>query len=255
MERVPDYWGKDLAVNRGRCNFDVLRYDYYRDVTVALEAFKAGAYDFRVEASAKDWATAYDIPAVKDGRIVKESIPNERPAGMQGFAFNMRRPLFQDRRVRQALGYAFDFEWSNQTLFYGQYTRTESYFDNSELAANGVPGPDELAMLEPFRGKVPDEVFTNEFEAADDRRLGQHARQPAPGRRAAEGRPAGRRRTAKLVNGRRAASASRSCSTRRSSSASRCRSRRTSSASASRPTCAPWTRRSTGAAPTTSTST
>jgi microcin C transport system substrate-binding protein len=162
--RVPDYWGRDLPVNRGRDNFDVLRFDYYRDMTVSLEALKAGAYDIRLEQSSKDWATAYDVPAVRDGLLKKEEIANDRPAGMQGFAFNLRRPLFQDRRVRQALGYAFDFEWSNRTLFYGQYTRTRSYFANSELAATGIPGGAELAVLEPFRGKVPEEVFAAEFQ-------------------------------------------------------------------------------------------
>jgi microcin C transport system substrate-binding protein len=162
-ERVPDYWGKDLPVSRGRDNFDLEHYDYYRDATVALEAFKGGNFDFRSEASAKDWATAYDVPEVRDGRIVKETIPHHRPAGMQGFAMNLRRPLFQDRRVREALGLAFDFEWSNQALFYGQYTRTRSYFDNSELASRGLPDAAELAVLEPLRGKLPDEVFTKEF--------------------------------------------------------------------------------------------
>ena len=162
-ERVPDYWGRDLPVNRGRNNFDVQHYDYYRDATVALEAFKGGNFDLHLESSAKDWATAYDVPEVRDGRIVKESIPNQRPAGMQAFAMNLRRPLFQDRRVREALGLAFDFEWSNQALFYGQYTRTRSYFDNSELAARGLPDAAELGVLEPLRGKLPEEVFTREF--------------------------------------------------------------------------------------------
>jgi microcin C transport system substrate-binding protein len=162
--RVDDYWGKDLPVNRGRNNVDTIRYDYYRDMTVALEALKANAYDLRIEASSKEWATAFDVPAVRDGLLKKEEIKNDRPAGMQGFAFNLRRPLFQDRRVRQALGYGLDFEWSNRTLFYGQYTRARSYFDNSELAANGVPQGLELQALEPFRGKVPDEVFTTEYQ-------------------------------------------------------------------------------------------
>ncbi|RIL05939.1 MAG: hypothetical protein DCC71_08680 [Proteobacteria bacterium] len=164
LVRVPDYWGRDLPVNRGRHNYDVQRFEYYRDVTVSLEAFKGGAYDFRLEASAKDWATAYEIPEVKDGRIVKEAVPHQRPAGMQCFVMNVRRPLFQDRRVREALGLAFDFEWSNKTLFFGQYTRTESFFENSELASSGLPGPEELAILEKYRGKIPDEVFTQEFE-------------------------------------------------------------------------------------------
>jgi microcin C transport system substrate-binding protein len=162
--RVPDYWGKDLAVNRGRDNFDVQRYEYYRDATVALEAFKGGQYDFRLESSAKDWATGYETPDVRAGRIVKEEVPFGLPAGMQGFAMNLRRPLFQDPRAREALSWAFDFEWSNQALFYGQYTRTRSYFENSELAARGLPGPDELALLEPFRGKVPEAVFTTAYE-------------------------------------------------------------------------------------------
>ena len=162
--RVPDYWGKDLAVNRGRNNVDVLRLDYYRDMTVALEALKSGAYDLRAEMSSKDWATAYDVPAVRDGLLIKQQFRNDRPAGMQGYAFNLRRPLFQDPRVREALGYGFDFEWANRTLFYGQYTRSRSYFDNSELAANGVPQGAELQVLEPFRGKVPERVFTTEYQ-------------------------------------------------------------------------------------------
>jgi microcin C transport system substrate-binding protein len=162
-ERVPDYWGRDLPVNRGRHNFDVQRSDYYRDATVSLEAFKGGQFDFRFEASAKDWATAYDIPAVREGRLLKREVPHGRPAGMQGFAMNLRRPLFQDRRVREALSWAFDFEWANKNLFYGQYSRTRSYFQNSELAATGLPEPDELALLEPHRGKVPEEVFTGAY--------------------------------------------------------------------------------------------
>jgi microcin C transport system substrate-binding protein len=165
MERVPDYWGKDIPVNKGRWNFDVQRFEYYRDATVALEAFKGGNYDFRLESSAKEWATSYDIPAVKDGRIIKEAVPNKRPTGMQCFAMNIRRPLFQDRRVREAIILAFDFEWSNKTLFYSQYKRTESYFENSDLASEGLPGPDELAILEPLRGKIPEEVFTKAYEA------------------------------------------------------------------------------------------
>ena len=161
--RVPDYWGGRLPVNVGRNNFDVIRYDYYRDSTVAIEAFKAGAYDFRQEASAKSWATAYTGPGVREGLIRKDLVDNEVPTGMQGFAFNTRRAIFRDRRVREALGYAFDFEWSNAHLFYGAYTRTRSYFSNSELASRGLPGPDELAVLAPFRGRVPDEVFTRAY--------------------------------------------------------------------------------------------
>jgi len=161
--RVADYWGANLPVNKGRFNVDSIRYDYYRDGTIALEAFKAGQYDVRQENSSKSWATGYDSPALRDGLIKKESIKNELPSGMQGFGFNLRRPLFQDPRVRQALGYGFDFEWSNKNLFYGLYKRTRSYFDNSELAATGVPQGDELKILEPYRGKVPDEVLAKEY--------------------------------------------------------------------------------------------
>jgi microcin C transport system substrate-binding protein len=162
--RVADYWGDQLPVNKGRRNVDVLRYDYYRDGTIALEAFKAGQYDIRIENSSILWATGYDGPALRQGLIKKEEIPNELPSGMQGFGYNLRRPLFQDPRVRQALAYAFDFEWSNKNLFYGAYTRTRSYFDNSELAAKGVPQGAELQILEKYRGKIPDEVFTKEYD-------------------------------------------------------------------------------------------
>ncbi|MBF0129613.1 MAG: ABC transporter substrate-binding protein [Alphaproteobacteria bacterium] len=163
--RDPAYWGRDLPVNRGLFNFDRVRFDYYRDATVALEGFKAGAYDFREENVSKQWATAYDFPAVADGRVKKEELHHHNPSGMQAFAFNIRRPLFKDPRVRRALAHAFDFEWSNKTLFHGQYARTESYFDNSELASQGLPSPEELELLEPLRGMVPDEVFTQEYKA------------------------------------------------------------------------------------------
>jgi microcin C transport system substrate-binding protein len=162
--RVADYWAADLPVNKGRYNVDVIRYDYYRDTTIALEAFKAGQYDVRSEISSKNWATGYDSPALRAGLIKKEDIPNELPSGMQGFGYNLRRPLFQDPRVREALAYAFDFEWSNKELFYGAYQRTRSYFDNSELAATGVPQGEELKILEKFRGRVPDAVFTTEYD-------------------------------------------------------------------------------------------
>jgi microcin C transport system substrate-binding protein len=162
--RVADYWGKDLPVNRGRNNFDVIRYDYYRDQTVALEAFKAGNYDIRVENVAKNWATGYDSPAFRDGLFKKEEIPNKVPAGMQGFGFNTRRDFFKDPRVRQALSYLFDFEWTNKNLFYDAYTRTESYFSNSELASSGLPSPDELKILEKYKEQIPDEVYTKAYE-------------------------------------------------------------------------------------------
>ena len=162
-ERVPDYWGRDIPARRGMYNAATVRYDYYRDGTVALEAFKAGEYDFRMENVAKDWATAYDAPPVREGFIKKVEIGNERPTGMQAFAFNTRRDVFKDRRVRQALMHAFDFEWTNKNLFYGQYVRTRSYFSNSELASVGLPQGEELKILEKYRGRVPDEVFAKEY--------------------------------------------------------------------------------------------
>ena len=162
-ERNPDYWGRDLAVNRGQNNFDTVRYEYFRDANVLMEAFKAGEYDLRVEPSAQRWATAYGFPAVQDGSVVLETLPNSRPSGMRGFVFNTRRDIFKDARVREALGFVFDFEWTNATLLQGAYTRTVSYFDNSELAATGVPEGAELALLDPFRGQIPDAIFTEPF--------------------------------------------------------------------------------------------
>ncbi|MEX2615377.1 MAG: extracellular solute-binding protein [Alphaproteobacteria bacterium] len=162
-ERVRDYWGADHPTQKGLWNFDRVRYDYYRDSTVAIEALKSGAFDYRLENSAKDWATAYDVPAVRDGRLVKSTFEHNRTAGMQGFVMNQRRDMFKNPDVRQALSYAFDFEWSNKALFYGQYVRTRSYFDNSELAARGLPEGEVLTILEPYRGRIPDEVFTTVF--------------------------------------------------------------------------------------------
>lgn len=162
--RDPNYWGRDLPINKGRFNFDKIFYDYYKDDNVALEAFFAGEYDFRNENTAKLWATAYDAPAVKDGRIVKEIIPHTRPQGMQGFLFNIRRPVFLDVKVREALTYAFDFEWSNKQFAYGEYKRTDSYFENSELAAtDGAPTGRVLEILESYRGKIPESVFTTRY--------------------------------------------------------------------------------------------
>ncbi len=164
LVRVDDYWGKDLAVNVGQNNFDEIDYIYFQNPTVAFEAFKGDQFDIQREASSKQWATGYDFPAVKDGRVVKELIPQKRVSGMQGFVLNLRKSLFRDVRVRQAFNLAFDFEWSNANLFYGQYTRSRSFFNNSELEATGLPGPAELALLEPLRDKVPPEVFTQEFQ-------------------------------------------------------------------------------------------
>ena len=162
-ERVADYWGARLAVNVGRHNMGRIRYDYYRDTTVALEALKAGEYDFRLENIAKAWATGYDSPALRQGLLKQELIRHRIPTGMQGFFFNIRRDIFADRRVRAALAYAFDFAWTNRTLFFGAYARTRSYFSNSELAATGLPGAAEVKILAPYRGRVPDEVFTTEY--------------------------------------------------------------------------------------------
>ncbi len=160
LERVTDYWGKDLAVNAGSHNFDRLVFEYYRDDTVALEAFKANNFDVRFETSAKNWATAYDFPAVKQGKVVRAGLETRNAEPMQGFLFNTRRGKFSDPRVRQAFNYAFDFEWANKNLFYGQYARSSSYFQNSELAASALPDAAELALLEPYRGQLPPEVFT-----------------------------------------------------------------------------------------------
>lgn len=144
--RDPNYWGRDLPINRGRYNFDVVRYDYFRDDDMALEAFKAGAVDFRAETSPRKWASGYDGKALRDGRIIMRVLPNGLPAGLNGLVFNTRRPVFSDIRVRAALVEAFNFEWLNQKLFYGAYSRTRGVFDNSELSAPLQPGKDELAL-------------------------------------------------------------------------------------------------------------
>lgn len=163
-KRVANYWGANLPVNKGRYNFDHWRYIYYRDRSTSLEGFKADDYDVRQEATMRDWMAGYDSPAFSAELYKKIEITNGNPAFMQGFGYNTRRPIFQDRRVRKALAYAFDFEWENKTFFYGKYIRTRSYFDNSELAATGLPGPDELKILDKYRGKIPDEVFTEEYD-------------------------------------------------------------------------------------------
>jgi len=158
-KRRPDYWAKDLPVNVGRFNFDEIRYEYYRDRTLELEGLKAAAFDYREEFTSVDWATAYDIPSVRDGRLQRLITPDGRPSGAQGFFVNTRRDQFKDKRVRQALDLAFDFEWSNNKLFYNLYKRTQSFFENSDLKATGLPSPEELKLLEPFKDQLPPEVF------------------------------------------------------------------------------------------------
>jgi microcin C transport system substrate-binding protein len=162
-ERVKDYWGKDLNVNIGRSNFDELHVEYFRDTLVALEAFKADAVDWRTENSAKNWATAYDFPAVADNRVLKEEFPITSSGLMQAFAFNIRRAKFADPRVRRAFNYAFDFEEMNKQIFYAQYTRIASYFQGLELASTGLPAGRELEILQTVRDKVPGEVFTTAY--------------------------------------------------------------------------------------------
>ncbi len=160
--RRHDWWGAGLNVNRGRFNFDAIRFEYYRDRTAQLEGLKAGEYDFREEFTARDWATAYDVPQVRDGRILRLTLPDESPSGAQGFFLNTRRAKLSDARVRKALDYAFDYEWQNKNLFYGLYKRTASYFENSPMKAEGPPSPGELALLEPHRHRLPAEVLTGE---------------------------------------------------------------------------------------------
>ncbi|MCW5729302.1 MAG: ABC transporter substrate-binding protein [Alphaproteobacteria bacterium] len=161
--RVEDYWARDLPVNRGRHNFDRIRFDYYRDRDVAFEAFFAGRYDFRQEPGPKNWATGYERPPLQKGLIQRETLRDHTPSGVQGFFLNTRREHLADRRVREALALAYDFEWSNRTLFYSLFKRMRSMFENSEMAARGVPQGAELALLEPHRAKLPPELFTEEF--------------------------------------------------------------------------------------------
>ena len=163
--RNPDYWGRDLPINRGQHNFDRIGYDYYRDDEVMMEAFRAGEYDLRQELSATRWATGYDFPAVDDGRVKLELLPHGRPSGMFAMVFNTRRPMFADRAVRYALSLAFDFEWINRNLLQGAYVRTNSIFDNSELGAQGLPEGGELALLEPHRDSLPSELFETAYHA------------------------------------------------------------------------------------------
>lgn len=162
-KRRDDYWAEDLPVNRGRFNFEELRYEYYRDRTAELQNLLNGTFDLREEFTSVDWATAYNVPAVKHGRILRLTLPNAEPSGAQGFMINTRREKFKDKRVRKALDYAFDFEWSNKNLFYELYLRTASYFENSDMKATGKPSPEELALLEPFRDQLDPAVFEDVY--------------------------------------------------------------------------------------------
>lgn len=159
FQRVPDYWGLDLPINRGQANFDRIRYEYFADRKVAFEAFKAGVFTFREEFTSAVWAKGYDFAAVKDGRVNREALPDDSPMGTQGWFLNMRRDKFKDVRIRQAIGLAFDFEWTNANIMYGVYSRTVSFFQNSPMAAEGRPSPEELALLEPYRKELPAAVF------------------------------------------------------------------------------------------------
>ncbi|MEM0936834.1 MAG: extracellular solute-binding protein [Pseudomonadota bacterium] len=160
--RNPEYWGADLAINVGRSNFDAIRIEYFADFNSAFEAFKGGAYHFRIESSSKSWATGYNFPAVENGHVVKKSLENGTIASGQSFVMNLRRPQFQDPRVREAIALMFNFEWSNEQLFYGLYQRVNSFWDNSDLAATGMPTPEELALLEPLAEALPEGVLTEE---------------------------------------------------------------------------------------------
>lgn len=159
FERVANYWGAGLPVNVGQNNFDRIRYDYFRERQIAFEAFKSGQLNFQEEFTARFWATGYDFPAVRDGRVQRVELPSGGAVGTQGWIFNTRRSKFSDPRIREALNNAFDFEWTNRNIMYSAYRRLTSYFENSDMKAQGKPGAEELALLEPFRGQVPDEVF------------------------------------------------------------------------------------------------
>ena len=163
FERVDNYWAKDLPVNKGKFNFNKLIIEYFRDATVALEAFKSGDYDFRQENQAKRWANAYNFSAIENGNVKKKSVKHEIPTGMQGFFINTRKEIFKDRIVRKALNFAFDFEWTNKILFFDQYKRTNSFFSNSDLASKSLPTKKELELLNAFKNKLPNEIFNNEY--------------------------------------------------------------------------------------------
>jgi microcin C transport system substrate-binding protein len=180
-DRVKNWWGADLPVSRGQNNFDTVRYEFFRDRDVAFEGFTSKTYLFREEFTSRIWATRYDFPAVREGRVKRDVLPDDTPSGAQGWFFNTRREKLKDKRLREAFIYAFDFEWTNKTLMYDSYKRTHSVFQNSDMVAMGKPSPEELALLEPFRGKVPDEVFGEPFVppvsdgSGQDRAMLRHA--------------------------------------------------------------------------------
>jgi microcin C transport system substrate-binding protein len=182
-ERVKNWWGAELPVSRGQNNFDIVRFEYYRDREIGFEGFTADNYLFREEFTSRTWKTRYDFPAAQDGRVKRDTIPDDNPSGAQGWFINTRRPKFADARLREALNNAFDFEWTNKTIMYGCYDRTVSMFQNSDMMATGKPGAAELALLEGFRGRVPDEVFGDPYlppvtdGSGDDRALLRKAAQ------------------------------------------------------------------------------
>ncbi len=173
-KREPNYWGKDLAVNRGRYNIDELRYDVYRDSTVQLEALKAGEFDVHREYISRNWATAYNSPAIKEGHLIKTEIPDHSPQGMQAFFFNLRQPYLANRAVRRAIAMTMDFEWTNKALFYGAYARNRSFFGNGEFSAKDLPSPQELSLLEPHKAALPATLFTTAPEISVSDGSGQN---------------------------------------------------------------------------------
>jgi peptide/nickel transport system substrate-binding protein len=182
LTRRQDFWGDDLPITRGLYNFEEIRYDFYRDANTLFEAFKAGLYDFRLEGDPSRWATGYDIPSVRSGRIVREALPIRLPKGMNGFVFNSRRPAFADPRVREALGYLFDFDWVNRNLFFGLLTRSDSYFAGSDLSSAGHPASErERMLLAPFQDAIREDIFEGRWSPSSsdgsgrDRELARHA--------------------------------------------------------------------------------
>ena len=204
FERVKDWWGADLPVARGQNNFDIVRFEYYRDRDVGFEGFTAGNYLFREEFTSRTWATRYDFPAIKDGRVKRDVLPDDTPSGAQGWFINTRRQKFADPRLREALINAFDFEWTNKTIMYGSYERTVSVFQNSDMMAKGPPGAEEIALLEPFRDTLPAEVFGEPYLPPVSDGSGQDRAPAAQGRAASERRRLRHRRRQTRVAERRA---------------------------------------------------